>query len=148
MTSPLNLNQLQQVAEGITNHFCNQGLSSVYEWECRKNKMKATILQALRDAKAEGEARIKELEQALRLNLAVGQDDPIIVDPLEKQLLRVRDNWDAVSRSYDELIYAVGKKYPGETRHQTALRYIREREQSSCIESIAQRTAGGRDDRL
>jgi hypothetical protein len=29
---------------------------------------------------------------------------------------------------YDELIYAVGNKYDGETRHQTALRYIRQAE--------------------
>jgi hypothetical protein len=29
---------------------------------------------------------------------------------------------------YDELIYAVGKKYQGETRHQTALRYIKQAE--------------------
>ncbi len=27
-----------------------------------------------------------------------------------------------------ELIMAVGKKFPGETRHETALRYIQERE--------------------
>lgn len=33
-----------------------------------------------------------------------------------------------LQRKYDELIYAVGNKYPGETRHETALRYIRERE--------------------
>ena len=29
---------------------------------------------------------------------------------------------------YEELIYAVGMKYQNETRHETALRYIRERE--------------------
>jgi len=29
---------------------------------------------------------------------------------------------------YHELLYAVGMKYDGETRHQTALRYIQERE--------------------
>lgn len=29
---------------------------------------------------------------------------------------------------YDELLYAVATKHPDETRHQTALRYIRERE--------------------
>lgn len=29
---------------------------------------------------------------------------------------------------YDELIYAVQSKHPNETRHETALRYIRERE--------------------
>lgn len=29
---------------------------------------------------------------------------------------------------YDELIYAVERKFPGESRHETALRYIREAE--------------------
>jgi hypothetical protein len=29
---------------------------------------------------------------------------------------------------YEELIYAVASKWPGESRHETALRYIRERE--------------------
>ena len=32
-------------------------------------------------------------------------------------------------KPYDELIYAVSNKYPNETRHQTALRYIRSTEQ-------------------
>jgi len=30
--------------------------------------------------------------------------------------------------AYDELIYAVATKHPNETRHQTALRYIMQRE--------------------
>ena len=33
--------------------------------------------------------------------------------------------------AYYELIYAVGTKHPGETRHQTALRYIKEAETKS-----------------
>ena len=33
--------------------------------------------------------------------------------------------------AYHELIYAVSEKYPGETRHETALRYIREAEKSA-----------------
>jgi hypothetical protein len=32
-------------------------------------------------------------------------------------------------REYEELLYAVARKFPGETRHQTALRYIQEAEQ-------------------
>lgn len=32
------------------------------------------------------------------------------------------------ARLYYELLYAVSRKYPGETRHETALRYIREAE--------------------
>ena len=34
---------------------------------------------------------------------------------------------------YMELIYAVGLKHPGETRHQTALRYILEAEHTSDL---------------
>lgn len=30
---------------------------------------------------------------------------------------------------YEELIYAVGSKWPGESRHETALRYIKEAEE-------------------
>jgi hypothetical protein len=33
-----------------------------------------------------------------------------------------------VDAKYQELLYAVACKYPGESRHETALRYIRERE--------------------
>ena len=34
----------------------------------------------------------------------------------------------AATKAYNELIYAVGMKHQGESRHQTALRYIREHE--------------------
>jgi len=40
-------------------------------------------------------------------------------------------------RMYDQLLYAVGREYPGEGRHDTALRYIRERE--AIHESAAQK---------
>lgn len=45
---------------------------------------------------------------------------------------RERESDKAIERAakYDELIYAVGNKYPGETRHETALRYIRQAEES------------------
>jgi hypothetical protein len=37
-------------------------------------------------------------------------------------------------RLYSELLYAVGNKYEGETRHQTALRYIRAAETfTDCV---------------
>ena len=38
---------------------------------------------------------------------------------------------EGVSSKYEELIYAVGNKYPGESRHETALRYIRQAETPS-----------------
>ena len=37
------------------------------------------------------------------------------------------DNY-LLGKAYQELIMAVEKKYPGESRHATALRYIREAE--------------------
>lgn len=36
-----------------------------------------------------------------------------------------------LERNYQELIMAVGRKYHGETRHQTALRYIRRAEEAA-----------------
>jgi hypothetical protein len=36
-----------------------------------------------------------------------------------------------VSELYNELLYAVARKFPGESRHDTALRYIREREEAA-----------------
>lgn len=41
------------------------------------------------------------------------------------------------TKNYIELLMAVGNKYPGETRHETALRYIRQAEQSSDVASEA-----------
>ena len=49
----------------------------------------------------------------------------VIKEALSSQRQRVV----GVGKQYEELIMAVGNKYPGETRHQTALRYIRQAEQ-------------------
>ncbi len=38
---------------------------------------------------------------------------------------------------YQELLYAVAQKFPGESRHETALRYIREREARSTVAGVA-----------
>lgn len=45
---------------------------------------------------------------------------------------------DRLRSIYNELLYAVASKHEGETRHETALRYIRERESresSPCVDS-------------
>lgn len=40
---------------------------------------------------------------------------------------------ESISARYHELLMQVGHKYPGETRHQTALRYLRQAEtQTHC----------------
>lgn len=44
---------------------------------------------------------------------------------------------DAISQQYYELLYAVGSKFRNESRHQTALRYIREAESNSVCCGVA-----------
>jgi hypothetical protein len=44
---------------------------------------------------------------------------------------------EALEKDYHELIYAVATKYEGETRHQTALRYITEREMGGLTAALA-----------
>jgi hypothetical protein len=41
----------------------------------------------------------------------------------------VKANLGAIQEPYWELLYAVESKHPGETRHETALRYIRQAEE-------------------
>jgi len=47
----------------------------------------------------------------------------------DRSYQEVADDLKRLSEKYDELIFAVGMKYPGETRHETALRYIRRMEE-------------------
>ena len=45
-----------------------------------------------------------------------------------------RGEVDKIETKYHELLYAVGQKYPGESRHETALRYIKEAEAKPAVE--------------
>lgn len=45
---------------------------------------------------------------------------------------------DSPNEKYNELIMAVAKKYPNESRHETALRYIVEREEQANSEGCDQ----------
>ncbi len=49
-------------------------------------------------------------------------------DDARLRAVRTESDLTQVREKYMELIYASGKKYPGETRHQTVLRYIQEAE--------------------
>lgn len=51
---------------------------------------------------------------------------------------------DELAERYNELLYAVAKKFPGEDRHQTALRYIRERESVSDDQAAARLRGEGK----
>jgi hypothetical protein len=45
---------------------------------------------------------------------------------------------------YDELIYAVQRKFPNESRFETALRYIREMESKIAAENQTPKTVGSK----
>lgn len=56
---------------------------------------------------------------------------------------------EGVRTKYNELIFAVGRKYGGETRHQTALRYIRQAEApgpDDCKAMLAAAPKGANDE--
>lgn len=62
-----------------------------------------------------------------RLTLAAEK----IADRLELPKIKeevLKSDMRSVKVMYDELIYAVGTKFEGESRHQTALKYIRQAE--------------------
>jgi len=53
-----------------------------------------------------------------------------------------------LSHNYHELLYAVENKCPGETRHQTALRYIREQESRISQAAKISELSNAREDRI
>jgi hypothetical protein len=64
------------------------------------------------------------------------------VEGLMGDVRRAEAEYEAVRRRYDELLYAVARKYPGESRHETALRYIRERESQPAHGPVAAKKEG------
>jgi hypothetical protein len=50
------------------------------------------------------------------------------VSDLKFEMETLRSRHAALVEKYDELLYSVGNKYPNESRHETALRYIRNSE--------------------
>jgi hypothetical protein len=57
-----------------------------------------------------------------------GQREPPYARVMCREDLPVSAEAGIVADLYNELLYAVESKYPGESRHDTALRYIRDRE--------------------
>ena len=68
-------------------------------------------------------------------NQRLDDDDmaPDITDADVRGLCRAVLDAEEVNRKYHELLSAVGNKYPDETRHQTALRYIQQFESQASI---------------
>ncbi len=61
---------------------------------------------------------------------------------LTAKLDEVREAKIKAESLHNELLYAVERVWPGETRHETALRYIREAEARSKVEAASQHRYG------
>jgi len=77
----------------------------------------ATIRAQIDRAPTSGPVTMEHIEMIGAWIQAIGEEGK----NLERQLAEV-------SERYNELLYAVAQKFPGESRHETALRYIREAE--------------------
>lgn len=85
-------------------------------------------------------ALLKDIESAIaRSRDGQHYSSPELVGLLERAAGELRET----ERQYMELIYAVASKFPNETRHQTALRYIRRMEEPSITAAqVARRLPG------
>lgn len=63
-----------------------------------------------------------------------------LCDLTTNNILDIRLMYEELSRKYQELLYQVSIKHPGETRHETALRYIRQAEKSLNLSQCNSRT--------
>lgn len=64
------------------------------------------------------------------------QCQPVCVFHEGNEIARLQAENVELRKNYNELIMSVGRKFPDETRHQTALRYIQTTE-TQCIEGPA-----------
>lgn len=96
-----------------------------------------TYIQILRTHAAVVTEKCARLEDEWTKAATLNDDQAARIAKLEAENAELRKN-------YDELIMAVARKFPNETRHQTALRYINQAE--SVSDKVAcQAIAGGKD---
>ena len=62
-------------------------------------------------------------------------------DDLARMYLDLLDKLEYYNERYGQLVFSVAQKFPGESRHETALRYIRERENAQADANDAGETA-------
>lgn len=107
----------------------------------------ANTIRALREEIQEMGKKISELEKekkarlthllewVLSLGLATGHADTEqdLLDEVKTQIRELRNK-------YSELIMEVSKKYPGESRHETALKYIKQAESLSVSSKTPSKT--------
>ena len=88
---------------------------------------------------------VVEAARRLMTNLHTGKVEGMLTDELYAALAALEAGKEAdpdYKALYHELLFAVGNIYEGETRHQTALRYIRQREQAHGSPSMTKEAGG------
>lgn len=102
----------------------------IQDWtkkECKQEVIRLRVqLATLRRERDEANAKFTELNKSLMVEL---RDPSGTIWEHAKALQKERDE---LSKQYHELLYAVARKHEGETRHQTALRYIQQTEANCC----------------
>ena len=96
-------------------------VGEVEKWHERYERIQEleTQLKVMQDAMDNAFAKCRAIHK-------IEKERALETMALKHQLKATRDD-------YHELIYAVGNKYPNESRHQTALRYIQEKETPTGI---------------
>ena len=143
-----------QIKQRLASYFGNGGL---FNPEMMDHDKVRDLIQDCRTALEGQEQRIRDLEQPMELtnpqailrhNSRLQKENNQLEERLQKaeadllyeidkgfglakKVCETQDRLKAVEKSYNELIFAVSQKFLGETRHETALRYILEREMPS-----------------
>ena len=93
------------------------------------------ILEEMRDQiksyKAKNAKASKEIEDYIQKGLKDRDTRDKKIYLLQQQVTTLTEANENLRADYNELIFAVANKWPNELRHQTALRYIIERESSN-----------------
>jgi len=62
-----------------------------------------------------------------------GESRPSWANRAADEIEKLEQQRDELQAKYSELLYAVESKHPNESRHETALRYIKDREMAKAI---------------
>lgn len=80
----------------------------------------------------------RQLAECIRQAIVAGDFQRMVVDDGRQMITYIPGReLENVRSQYHELLYAVAQKFPDETRHETALRYIREREARASTETAS-----------
>ena len=82
----------------------------------------------------------KVLSCNMNYNISVDESVTMLMMPIDIYFVEkynpLQDQYLALLDDFNTLIFAVESKFPGESRHETALRYIRQAEQNEMLRAI------------